>query len=152
MSGGSFDYLCHKDVGAAVEGEAIHRMACALPEYEGGERAALEVATIIAMHADMQARWRRLYDVLHGVEWHCSGDYSAAQVIKVLAKYNTTAPSPDAQNRAATYQHAREALEGIAVLLRALSTAPGAEAAHAATVEAVGEVTGLLAQVGGDDE
>lgn len=148
MSGGSFDYLCHADVGDAVCRSAMPQMVHALAKYEGGGRAALEVETLLAMHADMAERWERLREVLRDVEWHHSGDSGEAQVLAELAKYNAAAPAPDATNHAAAYRRAQVALAGVAVLLRALVPAPGTGAAHAATVGAVDEVAGLLGKVG----
>ena len=90
MSGGSFNYLCHKDVGGVLgEGrEDLRSMAGALTELGHDARDVAERTAALLVKADeMQSEIDALSDVWHAVEWWRSCDYSREQVFIAIGRY-----------------------------------------------------------------
>ena len=92
MSGGSYDYLCHKFAEDWLSGvpESAQRMADRLAEL-GYHDAAVETNTIIAVAraaaARMQAHLDRMEPVWKAVEWMDSGDWGPDKVAEAIASY-----------------------------------------------------------------
>lgn len=91
MSGGSYNYLCYKDVfELESHREELNRMRDRLIEL-GHLDAAKETESIIltldSFKVRMEARLSRLKDVWRAVEWLDSGDYGKEQVAEAVKKY-----------------------------------------------------------------
>lgn len=91
MSGGSYDYLCYKDVfELESHREELNRMRDRLIEL-GHLDAAKEtegiILTLDSFKVRMDARISRLKDVWRAVEWFDSGDYGTEQVTEAIKNY-----------------------------------------------------------------
>lgn len=89
MSGGSFDYLCFKDIGEVLASGNLQPMANALMEYKGGEKAAADTLAFLAVLPPLDERLRPLRDVWRAVEWHHSADSGPDDVVEALKTYET---------------------------------------------------------------
>lgn len=95
MSGGSFDYLCHKEADDFVAWipDSIREMVDALAAYDTPEAKAASKHTARVV-LQLEA-WQRLMDehlkmlrpIWKAVEWHHSSDYSKDAVHEALAAY-----------------------------------------------------------------
>lgn len=93
MSGGSFGYLCYKDVPELMEPSSISNlesMVQHLQEY-GYEDIARDTQRLIEYIQSASIRIEvlseNLNDVFHAVEWHESGDICRDTMIAELEKY-----------------------------------------------------------------
>ena len=93
MSGGSFDYLCYKDVPELMNSSSIanlERMVQHLQEY-GYDDIARDTQRLIEYIQSASIRIEvlseNLNDVFHAVEWHESGDISRETMIERLENY-----------------------------------------------------------------
>lgn len=93
MSGGSFDYLCCKDVPELMNSSSIanlENMVQHLYEY-GYEDIARDTQRLIEYIRSASIRIEvlseNLNDVFHAVEWHESGDISRETMIERLENY-----------------------------------------------------------------
>ncbi len=93
MSGGSFDYLCYKDVPELMNNSNIanlESMVQHLQEY-GYEDIARDTQRLIEYIQSASIRIEvlseNLNDVFHAVEWHESGDISRETMIERLENY-----------------------------------------------------------------
>lgn len=95
MSGGSYNYLVHRDAGDLMgDGNAINDlqdMADRLAGLGWAADAAKDALDLIAIVRTQKARvdaaLARLGPVLHAVEWWDSNDWSEGQVRETLAAY-----------------------------------------------------------------
>ncbi len=93
MSGGSFNYLCHKDATALFEGgdEDLEHMVSALVALgyapDAAEESAAMLAELRATEARLNASLKRLNGVWRGMEWWQSADTSEQQFKRALAEY-----------------------------------------------------------------
>lgn len=94
MSGGSFDYLCHKYAVDVVPLLQTHKeMLVQLRTYgEVARQAMADFEMLIELQKLAGALHDRLRDVMHDVEWHVSCDYGEDQVREGLKKYNEARP------------------------------------------------------------
>nr|DAZ76199.1 MAG TPA: hypothetical protein [Caudoviricetes sp.] len=93
LSGGSFDYLCYKDVPELMNSSSIanlESMVQHLQEY-GYEDIARDTQRLIEYIQSASIRIEvlseNLNDVFHAVEWHESGDISRETMIERLENY-----------------------------------------------------------------
>lgn len=93
MSGGSFDYLCYKDVPELMEPSGISELESMiqhLQEY-GYEDIARDTQRLIEYIQSASIRIEVLSEnlngVFHAVEWHESGDICRDTMIAELEKY-----------------------------------------------------------------
>lgn len=93
LSGGSFDYLCCKDVPELMNSSSIanlESMVQHLQEY-GYEDIARDTQRLIEYIQSASIRIEvlseNLNDVFHAVEWHESGDISRETMIERLENY-----------------------------------------------------------------
>lgn len=93
MSGGSFGYLCYKDVPELMEPSSISNleiMVQHLQEY-GYEEIARDTQRLIEYIRSASIRIEVLSEnlnkVFHAVEWHESGDIRRETMIAELEKY-----------------------------------------------------------------
>lgn len=93
LSGGSFDYLCYKDVPELMNSSNIanlESMVQHLQEY-GYEDIARDTQRLIEYIQSASIRIEvlseNLNDVFHAVEWHESGDISRETMIERLENY-----------------------------------------------------------------
>lgn len=93
LSGGSFDYLCYKDVPELMSSSSIanlESMVQHLQEY-GYEDIARDTQRLIEYIQSASIRIEvlseNLNDVFHAVEWHESGDISRETMIERLENY-----------------------------------------------------------------
>lgn len=97
MSGGSYEYTYNKaDVDVTqcfdygVE-EQLNRMVSRIAGLGYAEDAAKELEDLIChirqARVRVSARWNRLYDIMHAIEWWDSGDTNEDGFKKALAKY-----------------------------------------------------------------
>mgnify|MGYP000327622803 FL=1 len=93
LSGGSFDYLCYKDVPELMNSSSIanlESMVQHLQEY-GYEDIARDTQRLIEYIQSASIRIEvlseNLNDVFHAVEWHESGDIRRETMIKKLEEY-----------------------------------------------------------------
>jgi hypothetical protein len=95
MSGGSWEYMLAWDVGTFVaRHEDVTRMARRLVELGHADAAeAMQALAVTALHAriQVQAQAKALGYIMHAVEWHDSGDWTAEQVKDAVAKWRTGA-------------------------------------------------------------
>ena len=92
MSGGSYDYLCCKDVGDLMLGEGgLPYMADTLATLGYADDAARETTEFLmelrASRIRLEVMQRRLSRLWKAVEWWKSGDYGEDQVRDALAEY-----------------------------------------------------------------
>lgn len=93
LSGGSFEYLCYKDVPELMNSSSIanlESMVHHLQEY-GYEDIARDTQRLIEYIQSASIRIEvlseNLNDVFHAVEWHESGDISRETMIERLENY-----------------------------------------------------------------
>lgn len=93
LSGGSFNYLCYKDVPELMNSSTIadlESMVQHLQEY-GYEDIARDTQRLIEYIRSASIRIEvlseNLNDVFHAVEWHESGDFDREIMIAELEKY-----------------------------------------------------------------
>lgn len=93
MSGGSFNYLCHKDASDLLRAglSDAQEMGDALAALGYAPDAAREtfavIAEVRAAEARMDALLKRLEPVWHAMEWWQSCDWSEEQFKRALAEY-----------------------------------------------------------------
>ena len=95
MSGGSYNYLCHKDerdlLGGWSEEEDLRHMADRLAGLGYAEDAARETEELICMlrqsRIRIETRVQRLRDVWKAVEWWDSCDWQEKGVHEALSAY-----------------------------------------------------------------
>ena len=92
MSGGSYDYLCYKDIDALVESNyRLEEMADDLAELGYASDAAKETMGILldirAFKNRMEVKLERLGGVWRAMEWWSSCDTSEEGFKKALAEY-----------------------------------------------------------------
>lgn len=91
MSGGSFNYLCYREVDDLINSQDdLESMRNALIKY-GYEDIAKDTQRLIeyikSARCTIETLGNMLEPVFHAVEWYESGDYSKETMIKVLEKY-----------------------------------------------------------------
>jgi hypothetical protein len=91
MSGGSFNYLCSRDLedilyGVGEEWDSmLHELDSLCPEAASEMRKIrTDAETFVKEHDN---RWNKLTRVLHAVEWWRSNDYGKDQVDKAIKEY-----------------------------------------------------------------
>lgn len=96
LSGGSFGYLCYKDVPDLMEGSSIkdlEKMVQHLQEY-GYDDIARDTQRLIEYIQSASIRIEVLSEnlngVFHAVEWHESGDILRETMIAELEKYRNS--------------------------------------------------------------
>jgi hypothetical protein len=89
MSGGSFDYLCFKDI--EFPHGTLEDMARELDAL-GPSKAASDTRALIASLAECQALVERLRDVWQDVEWWRSGDSGQDRALEGVSRYEANAP------------------------------------------------------------
>lgn len=93
MSGGSFDYLCCKDVPELMNSSSIANLESMVQHLQlyGYEDIARDTQRLIEYIQSASIRIEvlseNLNDVFHAVEWHESGDISRETMIKRLENY-----------------------------------------------------------------
>lgn len=90
MSGGSYNYLCHKTDDLSGRRGTVEEMAQRLEGLPYASEAAADTRRVLALLADAQAQAERLADVWHAVEWWDSSDYGEDDVRDAIAKYTST--------------------------------------------------------------
>lgn len=91
MSGGSFNYLCSKDIHDIARGVGeewdwmLDELDCLAPEIAADMRLIREHSVKFVM--DNESRWAKLQPVLHAIEWWRSMDWSKDQVDEAITKY-----------------------------------------------------------------
>lgn len=93
MSGGSFNYLCYKQIHELFDEEnlvELENMATSLIEL-GHKDAAQELLnmkyTIEQSLVRVETMKGRLHEVMHAVEWYVSGDRSKEAVAEAVKAY-----------------------------------------------------------------
>ena len=93
MSGGSFGYLCYKDVPELMEPSSISNLEIMVQHLQlyGYEDIARDTQRLIEYIQSASIRIEvlseNLNDVFHAVEWHESGDISRETMIERLENY-----------------------------------------------------------------
>ncbi len=92
MSGGSFNYLCHKEAfDLLAYSEELDGMIAALRQYENGEKVAQTTVDLLAdiqrIKTGLEERLEPLREVWRAVEWHHSSDYSQEQAQEAIDKF-----------------------------------------------------------------
>lgn len=93
MSGGSFGYLCYKDVPELMEPSSISNLEIMVQHLQlyGYEDIARDTQRLIEYIRSASIRIEvlseNLNDVFHAVEWHESGDFGRETMIAELEKY-----------------------------------------------------------------
>ncbi len=93
MSGGSFNYLCHKQASDLLERglRDVEEMATALGDLGYAVDAANRTADLLkdvrALEARLNAELRDLYGVWRAMEWWQSGDIGENAFKRALAEY-----------------------------------------------------------------
>lgn len=94
MSGGSYNYLCHKDSSQLLSGEAdedLQEMADSLAELKYANDAAQEtqdlLLTIRQSRNRIESSRKRLEAIWHSLEWWISGDSGEDEFKKSLERY-----------------------------------------------------------------
>lgn len=92
MSGGSYDYLCYKEVNQLMEyQEILEQMAGDLAELGYAADVAAEtwdiIYTLRAFQTRMQVALKRMEPIWHAKEWWQSSDYGEEQFKQVLEEY-----------------------------------------------------------------
>jgi hypothetical protein len=92
MSGGSYDYLCHKDIEDLFNMDRqLQEMSDRLAGLGYADDAARETQEFILnlrqFRNRIEAAAKRLNGVWYAVEWWDSGDYGEEQVKEALAEY-----------------------------------------------------------------
>lgn len=91
MSGGSFNYLCCRDVEDLINSQDdLESMRNALIKY-GYEDIAKDTQRLIeyikSARCTIETLGNMLESVFHAVEWYESGDYGKDTMIEILEKY-----------------------------------------------------------------
>lgn len=90
MSGGSFDYLCHREVDELFQCERLEPMITELIDM-GYKDAAKETMALKLLVDQTKVRMEvyldRLRPVWKAVEWYCSGDSGMEAVEEAIRKY-----------------------------------------------------------------
>lgn len=99
MSGGSFNYLCHKDFSDLISAETdIQQMADELARLGYAPDAAQETMEVLLeirqARIRIEARTRRLNRVWQAIEWWQSGDYSEDAVKEAIRHYGNQLTKP----------------------------------------------------------
>lgn len=98
MSGGSFDYLCHKNSAEVFDHGRmrLEEMAEFLARHPGGEDAAKETHKLLLDMRAAEVRWaaylERLATVWKAVEWSQDADWPRSSIDEAIAKYRGLAP------------------------------------------------------------
>lgn len=93
MSGGSFDYLCYKEVPELMNSSNIANLESMVQHLQkyGYEDIARDTQRLIEYIQSASIRIEvlseNLNDVFHAVEWHESGDIGRETMIAELEKY-----------------------------------------------------------------
>jgi hypothetical protein len=98
MSGGSYGYLYTAD-GYDVGGklDMVTSMADRLEGIDPNSYAATDTREILAIAAALDYATQRLTDVWFAVEWRDSNDWSEAQMVEALAKYEARRAAEEAE-------------------------------------------------------
>ncbi len=90
MSGGSFNYLYGKNLGEIALMEELGEMAIELESY--GKLAEIPARMTRQLMEEIENTEKEMIDPLrdiwHAVEWHCSGDSSAEEVVAAVHKFH----------------------------------------------------------------
>lgn len=91
MSGGSFNYLCYREVDELINSQDdLESMRNTLIKY-GYEDIAKDTQRLIehikSARRTIETLGNMLEPVFHAVEWYESGDYGEDTMIKILEKY-----------------------------------------------------------------
>lgn len=101
MSGGSYNYLCHRDATGLLESLGqIEAMADRLSElgFADAARETHEVRlTVLQSRARLDAMIDRLRDVWHAVEWLDSCDWGLDAVLRYVHAYRGSPPCEHAE-------------------------------------------------------
>jgi hypothetical protein len=93
MSGGSFNYLCHRSASDVFDGDDLLAMATALETLGRVARDAAERTRKLHELQDHIAREiEALQDVWRAVEWWHSCDYGRDDVLVALGEYKAKQP------------------------------------------------------------
>lgn len=93
MSGGSFGYLCYKDVPELMEPSSISNLEIMVQHLQlyGYEDIARDTQRLIeyiqSANIRIEVLSENFNDVFHAVEWHDSGDIGRETMIAELEKY-----------------------------------------------------------------
>lgn len=97
MSGGSFNYLCNKDIhdiarGVGVEwDDMLLELDSLCPKAAADMREIREHSVVFVM--EHEQRWNKLTGLLFAIEWWRSGDYGRDQVTEAIEDYNSSGDS-----------------------------------------------------------
>jgi hypothetical protein len=88
VSGGSFNYLCHRDASDVFTDDELRRMAAALSElgYSAKEPAERTMA-LLRKREEIQQEIDALRDVWQAVEWRESCDWGEDQMWVAIGRY-----------------------------------------------------------------
>jgi hypothetical protein len=87
MSGGSFDYLCHKDAAEAIMSAELTKMIEELFREFPDSAAARDTAALLALRDTVNRKVSALHDVWHSVEWWRSNDWSRERAANAVKEY-----------------------------------------------------------------
>lgn len=103
MSGGSYGYLCYKEVQDLFCMSSIESME-EMEAYllaAGYKDIAKDVRRLVEYIKSAENRisvlHENLADVFHAIEWHASGDYGKDSVVKALERYRAGNQEKEAQ-------------------------------------------------------
>ena len=96
MSGGSFEYLCFKEIEELIGNteliESMHKRLIELGFDDAASETAHLLLTLRQHQNYLQAMLDRMKDVWHAVEWYDSSDWGIAQVRRILWEYRGNPP------------------------------------------------------------
>lgn len=88
MSGGSFNYLCFKSPGEAIESGSLADMFTVLYREFPNSYAASHTARLLAVRDELRRRVEELHDVWRAIEWWKSCDWSREDAERAVAAYD----------------------------------------------------------------
>ena len=99
MSGGSYNYLCHRDAGDVLDGQGAEDLVAMRDALRGlgfldaaGQTDAV-IATIAEARQLVELRMETLRDVWKAVEWHDSNDWGPERIDDAIAAYRRGGPT-----------------------------------------------------------
>lgn len=91
MSGGAFDYLCHRDASDLFRDDQIDHMVVALVECGHiAKRVTERTQALAAMRKQIDDEIARLAPVWRAVEWHHSGDVGVDRIYYEIGKLESS--------------------------------------------------------------
>lgn len=109
MSGGNFNYLCHKELRELLHHPMLEEMAKTLEDQFPASRAAIDTRALIdrfdQLQADLDAEPARTLhqDVWHDIEWWQSGDYPKESARAAIAAYEKVASAASGAQKLASF-------------------------------------------------